>query len=106
MFSEILTRQFELQDEDLHIRLCYFMWVSLYADTFCSSLLFSHLHPFTSSSFVPASQVTAHQERVDEVVGRKKRKKGGGWVGETWAIRCPHGLNTVICHEAESLRKD
>lgn len=105
--SEILTRRFELQDEDLHTRLCYFMW-GFFCFSLCWHFLFlSGVLPLASYSFVPASWPIRHQERVDEIVRSKNRKRGEG-VGREGrcAIRCPHRLNTVICHEAESLRKD
>lgn len=48
-----------------------------------------------------------HQRTEDEGVGGNESKEREGIDGEgRCAIRCPHGLNMVICHEAESLRKD
>lgn len=48
-----------------------------------------------------------HQRTEDERVGGNESKEREGINGEgRCAIRCPHGLNMAICHEAESLRKD
>lgn len=47
------------------------------------------------------------EKREERERGREREVKEGGQDGERrCGVRYPHGLNMVICHEAESLRKD